>query len=51
MNNALPCVILAGGLGTRLAPATTAIPKPMVPVAGRPFLVYLLEQVRAAGCT
>ena len=51
MNNALPCVILAGGLGTRLTPVTTAIPKPMVPVAGQPFLTYLLEQVRAAGCT
>lgn len=27
------------------------MPKPLVPVADRPFLVYLLEQVRAAGCT
>ncbi len=51
MNNALPCVILAGGLGTRLAPVTAAIPKPMVAIAGQPFLTYLLEQVRAAGCT
>jgi D-glycero-D-manno-heptose 1,7-bisphosphate phosphatase len=42
-------VILAGGLGTRLKPFTDHDPKPMYPVGGRPFLQYLLEQVRGFG--
>ena len=42
-------VILAGGRGTRLRPLTDAIPKPMVPFHGRPFLAYLLDQLRAQG--
>jgi NDP-sugar pyrophosphorylase family protein len=36
-------VILAGGLGTRLRPITTAVPKPMVPVAGVPYLEHQLR--------
>jgi mannose-1-phosphate guanylyltransferase len=35
-------VILAGGLGTRLGPLTREVPKPMVPVAGRPYLEHQL---------
>lgn len=46
----LRCLILAGGLGTRLAPVVSDLPKPMAQVAGRPFLAYLLQQVQAAGC-
>lgn len=42
-------VILAGGLGTRLRPITEAIPKPMAPVAGRPFLHWQLEDLRRQG--
>lgn len=42
-------VILAGGLGTRLRPLTDTIPKPMVSVAGRPFLEYLLELLKRNG--
>jgi NDP-sugar pyrophosphorylase family protein len=45
------CVILAGGLGTRLRSVFPDTPKPMVPVNGRPFLEYLLTQMRLAGCT
>ena len=36
-------VILAGGLGTRLRSAVPDLPKPMAPIAGRPFLEYLLD--------
>jgi NDP-sugar pyrophosphorylase family protein len=42
-------VILAGGLGTRLRAVVSDRPKALAPIAGRPFLSYLLDQVRAAG--
>ncbi len=49
ISDEISVLILAGGRGTRLRPATGAVPKPIVPVAGRPFLDHLLDQVRAAG--
>ena len=36
-------IVLAGGLGTRLRDAVPQVPKPMAPVAGRPFLCHLLD--------
>lgn len=42
-------VILAGGLGLRMRPLTDTVPKPMIEIHGRPFLEYLVEQLRAAG--
>jgi D-glycero-alpha-D-manno-heptose 1-phosphate guanylyltransferase len=45
----VPCLILAGGLGTRLGSMLGDIPKAMAPVGGRPFLEYLLRWVRGAG--
>jgi len=36
-------IILAGGMGTRLRSEVPDLPKPMAPVAGRPFLEYLLD--------
>lgn len=42
-------VILAGGRGTRLAPLTDTVPKPMIPFHGRPFLEYLMEMLREQG--
>jgi NDP-mannose synthase len=42
-------VILAGGLGTRLRPYTTIIPKPLVPVGDRPILQHIIESLVAAG--
>ncbi len=36
-------VVLAGGLGTRLRPVTERIPKPMVEVAGEPFLLRIIR--------
>lgn len=44
-------VILCGGLGTRLRPLTDNLPKPMVPVNGKPFLHHLLDQLSGQGVT
>jgi D-glycero-alpha-D-manno-heptose 1-phosphate guanylyltransferase len=38
-------IILAGGLGSRLRSVTGSLPKPLAPVAGRPFLELLLEML------
>lgn len=42
-------VILAGGLGTRMRPITETIPKPMIPVLGKPFLEQQFAMLRANG--
>lgn len=42
-------LILAGGFGTRLRSEVPDLPKPLAPVAGRPFLTYLLDRYAAAG--
>jgi dTDP-glucose pyrophosphorylase/CBS domain-containing protein len=42
-------VVMAGGLGTRLRPLTEELPKPMLPVGGRPILEHIVEQFRASG--
>jgi NDP-sugar pyrophosphorylase family protein len=42
-------LILAGGKGTRLRPLTVYMPKPIVPVMNRPFLLYQIEALRRAG--
>jgi dTDP-glucose pyrophosphorylase/CBS domain-containing protein len=44
-------VILAGGRGTRLHPLTDAVPKPMLPVAGRPILERLVMHLMGFGVT
>ena len=44
-------IVLAGGFGTRLRARVSDVPKPMAPIAGRPFLEYLLDRLLAAGCT
>ncbi|MHB1907803.1 MAG: sugar phosphate nucleotidyltransferase [Nitrososphaerales archaeon] len=45
----MQAVILAGGLGTRLRPLTNNLPKPMVPVNGKPFLEYELNLLKKNG--
>ncbi|HKN21909.1 MAG TPA: nucleotidyltransferase family protein [Terracidiphilus sp.] len=47
----MEAIVLAGGLGTRLASRLQGLPKPMAPIAGRPFLEILLNQLRRSGCT
>jgi D-glycero-alpha-D-manno-heptose 1-phosphate guanylyltransferase len=42
-------IILAGGLGTRLRDAVPDLPKCMAPVAGRPFLSYVIDHLRIQG--
>jgi len=42
-------VILAGGLGTRLRPYTTVLPKPLVPVGERPILEHILRRLHTCG--
>lgn len=44
-------IILAGGLGTRLREAVPDLPKCMAPVAGRPFLFYVINHLRRQGVT
>ncbi len=45
----LQAIILAGGKGTRLAPLTDHLPKPLVPVRGKAMIRYVLEHLQRAG--
>jgi len=47
----MEAIVLAGGLGTRLAARVSGLPKSMAPVAGRPFLEILLRQLERSGGT
>ena len=49
MSGTWPALVLAAGLGTRLRPLSTLRAKAALPVAGRPLIVRILEQLRAAG--
>ncbi|MSR64185.1 MAG: hypothetical protein EXS18_00190 [Verrucomicrobiae bacterium] len=44
-------VIFCGGLGSRLGDLTKQIPKPIIPVAGKPYLEWQIESLRAHGLT
>ena len=44
-------VIPVAGLGTRMLPATKAIPKELLPVYDRPIIEYLVNEAIAAGIT
>lgn len=43
------CIILAGGLGTRLRSAVPHLPKAMAPVAGKPFVSFVIDYLRMQG--
>lgn len=45
----MDAIILAGGLGTRLRARVADRPKPMAPIAGRPFLAFLLDYLARQG--
>lgn len=47
----LPCLVIGGGTGSRMRPATETIPKPLLPVAGAPFVVHQLRWLVSAGVT
>jgi len=45
-----PALVLGAGFGTRLAPLTEYVPKPSIPVLGRPLIGHSLIQLYAGGC-
>jgi NDP-sugar pyrophosphorylase family protein len=47
----MQAVVLAGGLATRMRPATLTLPKAMLEVAGRPFIDWQLEKLASCGFT
>ena len=44
MNKLKQVVLLAGGRGTRMRELTESLPKPMVPIGGKPVLELLIEK-------
>ncbi len=47
----MKAVIPVAGLGTRMLPATKAIPKEMLPVVDKPMIQYIVEEIAASGMT
>lgn len=47
----MQAIILAGGFGTRLQSIISHVPKPMAPIAGKPFLDFLLQYLSAQNFT
>lgn len=45
----MEAIVLAGGFGTRLKEVVSDVPKPMAPVNGKPFLEYLIKDLREKG--
>ena len=46
---ALQAVVMAGGMGTRLQPLTEDLPKPMLPVGGKPVIEHIIRQLSDTG--
>ena len=47
--NNIPVVIMAGGKGKRLLPVTSILPKPLVPIKGKPVIDYIIESFQKGG--
>ncbi|EAJ6072944.1 D-glycero-D-manno-heptose 1-phosphate guanosyltransferase [Campylobacter coli] len=47
----MQAIVLAGGLGTRLRSVVQDLPKPMAPINGKPFLVFVLGYLKKQGIT
>lgn len=47
----MKAMLLAAGKGERLRPLTETCPKPLIPVGGKPLIVYHLEKLKACGVT
>ena len=47
----MKAIVLCGGKAVRLKPLTTTTPKPLLPVANKPIIYYILEQIAEAGIT
>ena len=45
----MECIVLAGGMGTRLRSVVSDVPKCMAEVAGKPFLHYIVRSLESAG--
>ncbi|MFO7626733.1 MAG: sugar phosphate nucleotidyltransferase [Candidatus Fermentibacteraceae bacterium] len=43
------CIIPAAGMGTRMRPHTWSVPKPLLPVAGKPILAHLIDSLTSVG--
>ena len=46
----LPVVIMAGGRGTRMEPFTKILPKPLIPIHGKPIIEHIIERFTDIGC-
>ena len=46
----LPVVIMAGGEGTRLAPFTKILPKPLIPIGEKPIVEHIIDKFVECGC-
>lgn len=49
MKHSEEAIVLVGGLGTRLRPLIPDLPKPLAPVAGRPFLAWVMDHLSGSG--
>jgi len=45
----LKAVLMAGGKGSRIRPLTLSRPKPLIPVANRPMIEYIVSKIKNAG--
>ncbi|MDR3347412.1 MAG: NTP transferase domain-containing protein, partial [Helicobacteraceae bacterium] len=45
----MKAIVMAGGFGTRIAPLTNSVPKPMLPVLNQPMMEHIILQLREVG--